>query len=111
MLCWPPIVVPTGRELTDSFCRADPAIAAVFARTTFLPDNRADLTGVNLPTLVVECAHDVIAPREVGAYVHAHIHGSQLSRHPGPGATVAAVRRRGPRMWLPCRPRGADAAA
>nr|WP_225954665.1 alpha/beta hydrolase [Kibdelosporangium phytohabitans] len=67
-----------GRELADSFCRTDPAIAAVFARATFLSDNRADLAEVTLPTLVVECAHDAIAPREVGAYVHAHIRGSQL---------------------------------
>ena len=30
-------------ELTDSFCRTDPAIAKSFARVTFLSDNRADL--------------------------------------------------------------------
>ena len=32
-----------GEELTNSFCRTDPTIARVFARTTFLSDNRADL--------------------------------------------------------------------
>ena len=32
-----------GEELTNSFCRADPEIAAHFARATFLSDNRADL--------------------------------------------------------------------
>ena len=32
-----------GDELTDSFCRTDPAIAKRFARATFLSDNRADL--------------------------------------------------------------------
>ena len=58
-----------GDELTDSFCRTDPACARVFARTTFLSDNRADLARVSLPTLVIECAHDTLAPREVGAYV------------------------------------------
>ena len=67
-----------GQELADSFCRTDPAIASVFARTTFLSDNRADLAGVTVPTLVVECAQDAIAPRQVGAYVHAHIPGSRL---------------------------------
>jgi sigma-B regulation protein RsbQ len=67
-----------GQELADSFCRTDPAIASVFARTTFLSDNRADLAGVSVPTLVVECAQDAIAPRQVGAYVHAHIPGSRL---------------------------------
>jgi sigma-B regulation protein RsbQ len=67
-----------GDELTDSFCRTDPAKALVFARTTFFSDNRADLLRVSVPTLVVECARDTLAPREVGAYVHQHIAGSQL---------------------------------
>jgi sigma-B regulation protein RsbQ len=67
-----------GEELTNSFCRTDPDMARVFARATFLSDNRADLAGVSVPTLVVECSSDVIAPREVGAYVHATIPGSRL---------------------------------
>ncbi|MEE1757014.1 alpha/beta fold hydrolase [Streptomyces sp. SP18CS02] len=67
-----------GEELTNSFCRTDPRIARVFARTTFLTDSRDDLATVTLPTLVVECEQDVIAPREVGAYVHAAIPGSRL---------------------------------
>lgn len=67
-----------GEELTNAFCRTDPAIARVFARTTFLSDSRDDLAGVAVPTLVVECAEDMIAPREVGAYVHAAIPGSRL---------------------------------
>lgn len=65
-------------ELTNSFCRIDPAIARVFARATFLSDNRADLARVPVPTRVIECAHDVIAPREVGAFVHAAIPDSEL---------------------------------
>ena len=65
-------------ELADTFCRTDPECARVFARTTFLSDNRADLPRIPLPTLVIECSQDAIAPREVGAYVHAHVHGSQL---------------------------------
>jgi sigma-B regulation protein RsbQ len=67
-----------GQELTNSFCRTDPRIARVFARATFLSDNRADLARVTVPTLVVETAHDAIAPREVGAYVHAAVPGSRL---------------------------------
>jgi sigma-B regulation protein RsbQ len=31
----------------------------------------AELAAVNLPAFVVECSQDVIAPREVGAFVHA----------------------------------------
>jgi sigma-B regulation protein RsbQ len=67
-----------GAELTNSFCATDPDMAAVFARTTFLSDSRADLASVTLPTLVLECTQDVIAPRQVGAYVHAAVPGSLL---------------------------------
>ena len=67
-----------GDELTNSFCRTDPRIARVFARATFLSDNRDDLARVTVPTLVVECAHDAIAPRGVGAYVNSRIPGSRL---------------------------------
>ncbi|MEV6796028.1 alpha/beta hydrolase [Streptomyces sp. NPDC051320] len=67
-----------GQELTQSFCATDPDIARVFARTTFLSDTRQDLKSVSVPTLVLECTQDVIAPREVGAYVHAAIPSSRL---------------------------------
>ncbi|MEV4256082.1 alpha/beta hydrolase [Spirillospora sp. NPDC049652] len=67
-----------GEELTNSFCATDPDMARVFARTTFLSDSRDDLKGVRVPTLVLECTQDVIAPREVGAFVHRTVPGSVL---------------------------------
>jgi len=67
-----------GDELTNSFCATDPDMARVFARTTFLSDSRDDLKNVRVPTLVLDCTHDVIAPREVGAFVHEAIPGSTL---------------------------------
>ncbi|WP_030387736.1 alpha/beta fold hydrolase [Streptomyces sp. NRRL S-241] len=67
-----------GEELTNSFCATDPAMARVFARTTFLSDTRQDLKKVSVPTLVLDCTQDVIAPREVGAFVHQAIPGSTL---------------------------------
>ncbi|MFF9850337.1 alpha/beta fold hydrolase [Streptomyces litmocidini] len=67
-----------GEELTDSFCATDPEMARVFARTTFLSDSRDDLKKVTVPTLILECTQDVIAPREVGAFVHRAIPGSTL---------------------------------
>ena len=67
-----------GQELADSFCRTDPTIARTFARATFLSDNRADLAAVSVPTLVVQCAVDAIAPPQVGAFVHDRIPGSRL---------------------------------
>ena len=68
-----------GEELTTSFCRMDPAIARQFARVTFLSDNRADLAGVTVPTLVLQCTDDLIAPVEVGAYVRDAIPDSRLA--------------------------------
>jgi sigma-B regulation protein RsbQ len=65
-----------SEELTNSFCRTDPDIARQFARVTFLSDNRADLPEVGVPTLVLQCSQDVIAPDDVGRYVHEHIPGS-----------------------------------
>jgi sigma-B regulation protein RsbQ len=62
-----------SEELTNSFCRTDPTIAAHFARVTFLSDNREDLTRVATPSLVLQCAQDAIAPEAVGAYVHGRL--------------------------------------
>ena len=69
-----------GVELTNSFCRTDPAIARQFARVTFLSDNRADLPSVQIPTLVLQCSEDLIAPDHVGAFVQAQIPGSRIVR-------------------------------
>jgi sigma-B regulation protein RsbQ len=90
-----------GRELTNSFCRTDPAIARQFARVTFLSDNRADLAAVAVPTLVLQCSQDVIAPEAVGRYVHEHVPGSVFTQLAAtghcphlsaPAETVAAIR-------------------
>lgn len=90
-----------GDELTNSFCRTDPAIARQFARATFLGDNRADLPQVAARTLVLQCAKDVIAPDSVGRYVHDHLRDSalvmmQATGHcpnlSAPEETIAAMR-------------------
>jgi sigma-B regulation protein RsbQ len=65
-----------GEELTASFCRMDPTIARDFARTTFTSDNRTDLTMVTKPTLILQCSDDIIAPVQVGEYLHQNIKGS-----------------------------------
>jgi sigma-B regulation protein RsbQ len=90
-----------GQELTNSFCRTDPDIASHFARVTFFSDNRQDLDSVRTPTLILQCADDVIAPHAVGEYVSRHIPRSQLvmmkaTGHcpnlSAPGETVGAIR-------------------
>ena len=67
-------------ELTNSFCRTDPEIAKRFARATFLSDNRADLPRVGVPTLVLQCQDDLIAPDEVGVYTAEHVPDARLVR-------------------------------
>jgi sigma-B regulation protein RsbQ len=58
-----------GEELTNSFCRTDPQIAKEFARATFFSDNRADLENVKIPSLVIQCSDDALAPQAVGEFV------------------------------------------
>ncbi|WLB24085.1 alpha/beta fold hydrolase [Bradyrhizobium japonicum] len=67
-----------GEELTNSFCRTDPEIAKAFARVTFTSDNRKDLAGVAVPTLILQCKEDIIASLEVGEFVNRHIPGSRM---------------------------------
>ena len=67
-----------GAELANSFCRTDPDIAAHFARVTFLSDNRQDLSAVDVPTLILQCTDDIIAPRSVGEFVQARMPRSEL---------------------------------
>jgi sigma-B regulation protein RsbQ len=67
-----------GEELTNSFCRTDPEIAKAFARVTFTSDNRADLAKVDVPTLILQCSEDIIAPQAAGKFVHANIPRSQF---------------------------------
>lgn len=65
-----------GEELTASFCSTDPVIARRFAEATFFADNRADLPRVTVPSLILQCSEDMIAPGEVGEFVHRQIPGS-----------------------------------
>jgi sigma-B regulation protein RsbQ len=58
-----------GDELTESFCRSDPDIARRFAEVTFRSDNREDLRQVKVPTLVLQCLDDIIAPQSAGELV------------------------------------------
>lgn len=58
-----------GQELTNSFCRTDPEIAKHFARVTFLSDHREDLPASTVPSLILQCSDDLIAPVAVGEYM------------------------------------------
>ncbi|MCR5875463.1 alpha/beta hydrolase [Phenylobacterium sp. J426] len=63
-------------EWRRNVCQADPAIAADFARATFKSDHRAAYRQVRVPTLLIECSDDALAPPQVGRWVNAAIEGS-----------------------------------
>ncbi|RKK02345.1 alpha/beta fold hydrolase [Pseudoroseomonas wenyumeiae] len=93
-----------AEDLAERFCRTDPVVARQFARVTFLSDHRAVLPAVSTETLVLQCAHDAIAPDAVGAYVQAHLPRGHLVRLKASGhcphlsaplETAAAIR-----SWL-----------
>jgi len=90
-----------GTELAESFCSTDPVIARRFAEATFFSDNRADLARLRVPSLVLQCSDDIIAPTAVGEYVHSHTPRStlRLMRATGhcphmsaPDETIALIR-------------------
>ncbi|MEO5589118.1 MAG: alpha/beta hydrolase [Gemmatimonadaceae bacterium] len=58
------------QELTESFCSTDPVIARRFAEATFLADNRDDLARVSVPSLIMQCSEDMVAPEDVGEYLN-----------------------------------------
>jgi sigma-B regulation protein RsbQ len=89
-----------GQELTDSFCHADPEIAKQFARVTFTSDNRQDVARLTTKTLILQCSDDLIAPVQVGDFLHRVIAGSTLRRienvghcphMSAPSACIAAI--------------------
>ena len=90
-----------AEELTDSFCRTDPEIAKHFGRVTFLSDHRRDVMKVTTPTLILQCANDMLAPVAVGAWMHNAVPGStlvnmQVTGHcphlSAPAETIAAMK-------------------
>lgn len=67
-----------SEELRGSFCRTNPTIARHFARVTFLSDTRHVLDAVNTEALILQCSDDLLAPPEVGSYLHQRLRGSTL---------------------------------
>lgn len=89
-------------ELQQSFCATDPAIARQFAHATFLSDHRAIAPSVSVPSLIMQCARDAIAPEFVGQYLLEHmpaatLHSMEATGHcphlTHPEETIRVVRR------------------
>jgi sigma-B regulation protein RsbQ len=66
-------------ELANSFCRTNPEVAKQFARVTFLSDTRQDLPKLKVPSLILQCSDDIIAPLAVGQYMHGQLTDSCLT--------------------------------
>lgn len=85
---WNTVIVPRlmgvpdhqelDEELIKSFCNTEPRIARHFARVILTTDNRADLSYVKTPTLILQCRGNIIVPEEVGTYVHRAMPNSEL---------------------------------
>lgn len=65
-------------ELVQSFCVTKPDIIKQFAQVTFQSDNRLDLSKLRIPSLILQCAEDAIAPLAVGRYLEEHLQDSKL---------------------------------
>lgn len=78
--------VPTlGEELASYFCNLDTTVARHFARVAFLSDNRANVSELKIPTLLLQCADDAIAPTEVSDFLMAHLPQATLKMLPTAG--------------------------
>ncbi len=75
-----PEIPELTKELEESFCSTDPIMTRKFAEVTFFSDNRADLPKLDIPTLILQCSDDAIAPDTVGEYTAANIKGSTFRK-------------------------------
>jgi sigma-B regulation protein RsbQ len=79
-----PVVMGTANapelvgELEQSFCRVDARVMRTFARVSFLSDVRPILPEVTVPSLIVQCSNDALAPLAVGEYLREQLAGSAL---------------------------------
>ncbi len=89
-------------ELEAYFVRNDPDIAHHFANVVFLSDHRGDLARVPVPSLIMQCRDDIIAPMNIGDFMHAAMPQSELvvldtqGHYPhlsAPDVVAAALRR------------------
>jgi sigma-B regulation protein RsbQ len=67
-----------AKELQESFCATDPRVTREFAKATFLSDYRGEMAKVRVPSLILQCSEDAIAPDAVGRYLHRALAGSSF---------------------------------
>ncbi|SDF24146.1 alpha/beta fold hydrolase [Limimaricola pyoseonensis] len=69
---------PAAEELTQSFCRTDPAIAQHFGRVTFFADRRAEFARVAQPVLILHCDQDALVPMRVAEWMRDRVPRNRL---------------------------------
>ena len=69
---------PAAEELTQSFCRTDPAIAQHFGRVTFFADFRAEFESAARPVLILHCDDDALVPMQVADWMRDRVPGATL---------------------------------
>ena len=67
-------------ELEESICSTDPEVIRRFAEVTFLSDVREYVPKVPVPSLILQCSEDIIAPPSVGEYLAARMPRGRLVR-------------------------------
>jgi sigma-B regulation protein RsbQ len=88
-LSWSSVIAPSimanpdrpelANDLSDSFCRTNPATAKQFARVTFLSDHRQDLAQVRIPSLTIQCREDFLTNDDIAEYIHQHTPGNEIT--------------------------------
>jgi len=68
-----------SKSLEASFCATDPSIARRFARVTFTSDNREDLTGVEIPSLTIQCNDDFLTSVTIAEYINRHMSFNEIA--------------------------------
>lgn len=68
----------TAAELEASFRRVNPMVALEFSRVAFLSDVRHLLKDVTVPSLILQCTDDLLAPVHIGRYLHENLEHSTL---------------------------------
>jgi sigma-B regulation protein RsbQ len=67
-----------AQDFEAALCALEPRIARHFARLAFLVEAREVFSRTEVPTTIVQCLRDSIAPPDVGQWMHRHMAGSRL---------------------------------
>ncbi|WP_286135483.1 alpha/beta hydrolase [Arthrobacter sp. UCD-GKA] len=65
-------------ELETSFRRVNPMVAREFSRVAFLSDVRPLLRNITVPSLILQCTDDLLAPEHIGRYLQQNLAHSTL---------------------------------